>query len=84
MAPYAGGGVVVSRSWFGSGSQGGSSYDVTVTDGGFQAVGGLRFKTQGVLQPFVEVRLEVMLPNTSPVRDSWQIMLSGGVFFGQR
>lgn len=72
VAPYAGGGVMLARSSVDSPSPGVGGSDTSV---GLHAVGGLRFKTQGTLLPFVEARFEL--------KDGSQFVLSGGVFFGQ-
>ncbi|MGE0551923.1 MAG: hypothetical protein AB7R55_00710 [Gemmatimonadales bacterium] len=75
ITPYAGGGVLLARSSVEVGS-GQSSISGSDSDIGLSILGGLRFKTAGTLIPFAEARIDI-------VADNSQLVLSGGVYFGQ-
>jgi len=73
ITPYAGGGLLISR-FTSDGDQGQGS--VSDSDLGLSLLGGLRFKTAGTLIPFAEARIDI-------VANRSQLVLSGGVYFGQ-
>jgi len=73
ITPYAGGGLLLARY---SASAGTGSPSISDSDIGLSILGGLRFKTAGTLIPFAEARIDI-------VADNSQLVLSGGVYFGQ-
>lgn len=68
VKPYVGGGVLLGRA-----SGGSPGFDDT--DFGLNAIGGLRFKAQERLLPFVEARLAI--------KDRAQFVIAAGVYFGK-
>lgn len=70
VRPYVGAGIVLAHTSVGNSTIGGSGSDF-----GFNLLGGVRFKAQERLLPFVEARFEL--------NHGSQFFLAGGVYFGK-